>query len=240
MATYVNLVNEVLRRVNEVQLDTGGNGFSDVRNLQALAKDAVNASIREILQTSQEWPFTIITYVQTLVAGTGTYSFPSDFSKVDWDTFYIKKLTSKGNDPERLPVISFNDYIRVYRSSDDTGGVSGRSTPSIVYQTQEAKFGVTPLPDDAYEIEYRYWYFPNDLINFNDTSIIPDRFNNVIIDGAVMYLMRFRSNEQSASIHQQKFEEGIDAMRRILLDSPMYVTSTVLSGKYFNTNTGTK
>jgi len=52
--------------------------------------------------------------------------------------------------------------------------------------------------------------------------------------------MRFRANEQSASIHQKKFEDGIDSMRRILLDSPMYVSSTVLSGKYFNTNTGTK
>ena len=41
-------------------------------------------------------------------------------------------------------------------------------------------------------------------------------------------------------IHQNKFEDGIDSMRRILLDSPMYVSSTVLSGKYFNTNTGTK
>ena len=104
MATYVSLVNEVLRRMNEVELDTGGNGFSDVRNLQALAKDAVNASVREILQTSQEWPFTLITYTQTLTAGTGTYDFPSDFSKADWDTFYIKKLTAKDNTPERLPL----------------------------------------------------------------------------------------------------------------------------------------
>jgi len=29
MATYVNLVNQALRRVNEVELDIGGEGFSD-------------------------------------------------------------------------------------------------------------------------------------------------------------------------------------------------------------------
>ena len=240
MATYVSLVNEVLRRMNEVELDTGGNGFSDVRNLQALAKDAVNSSVREILQTSQEWPFTLITYTQTLTAGTGTYEFPSDFSKADWDTFYIKKLTAKDNTPERLPVINFNDYIRTYRGVEDASGSGGYSTPAIVYQTQDTKFGVTPVPDDAYEIEYRYWYFPSDLTVYNDVCIIPDRFNNVIVDGAVMYLMRFRANEQGGAIHQQKFEEGIDSMRRILLDSPMYISSTVVAGKYFNTNTGTK
>jgi hypothetical protein len=240
MATYVTLVNEVLRRMNEVQLDTGGNGFSDVRNLQALAKDAVNASIREILQTSQEWPFTLVTYTQTLSSGVGTYDFPSDYSKADWDTFYIKKLVSTSNDPGRLPVITYNDYIRYHRAIEDASSTNGYSTPNIVYQTQDTKFGVTPLPDEAYEIEYRYWKFPSDLTVYNDTSIIPDRFNTVIVDGAVMYLMRFRANEQGGAIHQQKFENGIDNMRRLLLDSPMYVTSTVLAGYHFNSNTGTK
>ena len=45
MATYVVLVNELLRRLNEVTLDTAGDGFDTVRNVQALAKDAVNNSI---------------------------------------------------------------------------------------------------------------------------------------------------------------------------------------------------
>ena len=57
MATYVSLVNELLRRMNEVTLDTAGDGFDTVRNVQALAKDAVNSSIRLILQNGQEWPF---------------------------------------------------------------------------------------------------------------------------------------------------------------------------------------
>ena len=57
MATYVALVNELLRRLNEVTLDAAGDGFDSVRNVQALAKDAINNSIRNILQTGQEWPF---------------------------------------------------------------------------------------------------------------------------------------------------------------------------------------
>ncbi len=57
MATYVTLVNELLTRLNEVTLSTAGSGFDDVRNVQALAKQAVNNSIRNILQTGQEWPF---------------------------------------------------------------------------------------------------------------------------------------------------------------------------------------
>ena len=58
--------------------------------------------------------------------------------------------------------------------------------------------------------------------------IIPDRFKYIIVDGAMVYMMRFRSNEQSASIHQQKFKEGIKVMRRLLLDDPLVMRSTMI------------
>ena len=234
MANYVSLVNQALRRVNEVELDTGGDGFGDVRNLQALAKDAINSAIREILQNSQEWPFTLTTYTQTLV-----YDFAPDASKIDWDTIYLKRLSSKGNRPARLPVITYEDYIRKYRSDEDVSGERGYSLPTIAYQTQDMKFGITPLPDAVYEVEYRYWSYPSDLISYDDVCIIPDRFNTVVVDGAVMYLMRFRANEQSAALHQQKFEDGMDNMRRLLLDLPLYVRSSVVAGRYFNKQAGT-
>ena len=82
MATYITLVNQLLRRINETELDTTGDGFGTVRNLQALSKDAINSSIREILQVSQEWPFILVTNTQTLTVGSGSYSFPADFSRL--------------------------------------------------------------------------------------------------------------------------------------------------------------
>ena len=48
MTTYITLVNQLLRRINETELAVTGEGFADVRNLQALSKDAINSSIREI------------------------------------------------------------------------------------------------------------------------------------------------------------------------------------------------
>lgn len=229
MATYVTLVNELLRRLNEVTLDANGEGFDSVRNVQALAKDAINNSIRLIVQDGQEWPFLKTTETQTLTAGTRQYSFPNDYSSTDWDTFYLKKLTSKGNTPMRLRPISYDDYIQNHRSIDDTGDLTnGDGAPIYVYQTLEEKFGVTPVPDAAYQIEYVYWSFPTELTNYNDTVIIPDRFKHVVIDGAMMFMMRFRSNEQSAAMHQNNFEDGIKAMRRVLVDDILVVRSTVI------------
>ena len=205
MTTYITLVNQLLRRINETELDTTGDGFGNVRNLQALSKDAINSSIREILQVSQEWPFTLVTYTQAMTAGTGVYT----------------------------------DYLKTYRPAEDLGGESARTIPQRIYQTQESKFGVTPIPDSTYDIEYRYWSFPADLSAYNDTSVVPDRFNTVVIDGAMMYIMRFRSNDQSGQIHEQKFKDGINNMRRLLLDSHLQVTST-LTGSHFNTSSGTR
>lgn len=225
MTTYVSLVNELLRRLNEVTLGESGDGFDSVRNVQALAKDAINNSIRNILQTGQEWPFLKTTYTQTLTAGTRQYDFPANFSRADWQTFYLKSLSSKGNQPTALTTISYDEYIQRYRSTDDVGD---QATPVLVYQTNESKFGVTPVPDADYEIEYVYWSYPADLSAYNDVVVIPDRFKHVIVDGAMMYMMRFRSNDQSAAVHQGNFENGIKSMRRILVDEPLRIRSTVL------------
>ena len=230
MATYVALTNELLRRLNEVTLDTAGDGFDTVRNVQALAKDAINSSIRLILQDGQEWPFLKTTYTQTLTIGTRQYSFPSDYSSVDWDTFYLKKLSSEGNSPMNLKPMSFEEYTQNVRASDDSGDqVNGDGPPIRVYQTLGESFGVTPIPNAAYEVEYVYWSYPSDMTLYDDVAVIPDRFKHVVIDGAMMFMMRFRSNEQSAAMHQNNFEDGIKSMRRVLMDDAIEIRSTVVT-----------
>ena len=223
MATFISLTNELLRRLNEVTIPDAD--FSGVRNIQALAKDAVNNAIRHIVQDAQEWPFTLTTYTETMTTGVREYDLPTGFSSVDWDSFYLKKHASLNNEPSKLSVISYNEYLKHHRPQDDNGA---EGAPEYIYQTQEGKFGVSPAPDGAYEIEYKYWVFPSDMTSRDDVCIIPDRFKHVLIDGAMMYMMRFRSNEQSAQLHRNEFEEGIRAMRRLLIDDYMTVQSTVV------------
>lgn len=231
MATYLAITNELLRRLNEVTI--AQDDFPNVRNIQALAKDAVNASIRGILQSAQEWPFTLVTYTETLVDGTQEYDFPADMSSVDWDSFYLKQLESENNYPAQLDVLSYAEYLDRFRADDDVNGEDGRAAPIRVYQTQEEKYGLSPVPNAAYELEYKYWTFPEDLTAFDDTPVIPDRFRHVIIDGAMAYMMRFRSNEQSAMIHQNNYSDGIGMMRRLLLDDPIDVRSTYIIPNFY-------
>jgi hypothetical protein len=235
MSTYLSLTNELLRRINEVTLDS--TEFPDARNIQALAKDSINSSIREILQSAQEWPFTLTTYTQVLTIGTGVYSFQTDASSVDWESFYLKIETTANNTPAKLSVMPYAAYLSTARSTEDQTGTGGYGVPIAVYQTQELKFGVTPKPDVAYSIEYKYWSFPSDLSLYTDEAIIPSRFNTVIIDGALMYLMYFRSNEQSAALHKEKFDQGIKLMRRLLMDEQLYMRSTMIVDAGFSSRT---
>lgn len=226
MATYLSLTNELLRRMNEVQMDS--TTFETARNIQATAKDAINASVREILNQGQEWPFLLVTQTQLTAAGTAEYSLPADCSSVDWDSFYIRQRVDQTNVPQKLEAMPYTEYLRHYRGRDESGGTSSREAPRRVYMTQDSKFGLTPPPDKEYTIEYKYWSFPSEMNLYSDVCVIPDRFKGVIIDGGLMFLMLFRSNEQSATIHKEKYDNGIRTMRRLLMDDPVSMVSTMI------------
>lgn len=225
MTTYLSLTNDLLQRLGEVVMDS--TEFATARNVQSLAKAAINSSVRELLHETQEWPFTLTTYTQTLSSGTNTYSLPADASSVDWESFYLKKFNDYVS-AKPLRVIDYPEYLAHYRATDDNNGSDGYAPPDLIFQTQDLYFGVTPIPDDAYEIEYKYWAVPSDLDAHDDVCIVPDRFKNVVLDGAMVYMMLYRSNEQSASMHETKFKDGIKSMRRVLLDEPLEVKSTAV------------
>jgi hypothetical protein len=67
------------------------------------------------------------------------------------------------------------------------------------------------------------------MVSDSDLCIVPSRFDNVVIDGAMFYMLMYRSNEQGAAIYRDKFDMGIRSMRRLLMDDPLYVTSTALN-----------
>ena len=203
--------------------------FDGARNVQGLAKQAINSSVRELMHSAQEWPFALVTGTQTLATdGTSTYALPADMSSVDWESFYLRQHVTANNEPLRLPVLTYTEYLDTRRPSDDTSGVGGYGPTEAVYQTQEGVFGVTPRADHEYVIEYKYWLFPSDMVESTDVCIVPSRFDNVVIDGAMTYMMLYRSNEQSANIHRERFEQGIKTMRRLLMDEPLSMRSTMI------------
>jgi hypothetical protein len=224
---YLDLVNEVNRRLNEVELTSAN--FSSAVGFHAHNKDAVNAAIRDINHTHYEWPFNHVLAEETLTAGTIRYAFPSDANTIDFDTFRIEENATFGNATVKLTIMSYEDYLSRYIDHEYTTDSSKREVPSYVFHAPSLEYGVVPSPNNAYTVFYEYYRVPVDLSLYSDVPSIPERFRHVIIDGAMAYAYLFRSNEQSAVMSKNKFEEGIKRMRSMLVNRYSYVRSGMIN-----------
>ena len=104
---YLDLVNEVNRRLNEVELTSAN--FASAVGFYAHNKDAVNAAIRDINHVHYEWPFNHVLAEETLTAGTIRYAFPSDANTIDFDTFRIEENATFGNATVKLTILTVGD-----------------------------------------------------------------------------------------------------------------------------------
>lgn len=224
---YIGLTNEVNRRLNEVELTSAN--FSTATGFYAHIKDAVNAAIRDINHTHYEWPFNHILAEETLTAGTTRYAFPTDASTIDFDTFRIKEDATFANSTVRLGVITYDDYLQRFLDQEYSTDTSKRAVPSYVFHAPSLEWGVVPAPDQAYEVAYEYYRIPVDLSSATDVPSIPERFKQVVLDGAMYHAYMFRSNEQAATLAKTKFEEGIKKMRILLINRYVYMQSTAIT-----------
>lgn len=218
MATYLELVNTALGRLNEIRLTESN--FSTARAFHLQAKEAVNKAISRIHRSSFEWPFNHVDEEQVLTAGTNAYSLPADCEWVDWDSFFIKKSDV---DPvvakTWLQPISYDLWRQRHAQLDAEAGSDGRDVPAAVFRTQSAGFGVTPVPDEAYTVQYEYFRIPPKLVAWDDEPTIPDQFVDVIDSGTMMYCYMFRENLEAAQLEKVEFRDGINRMRTALINT---------------------
>ena len=85
--TYLTLTNKVLRELNETELTSGT--FASSRGIQTAVKDFVNKGINDIYNEAAEIPLLYARTTQNLTTGDSEYDFPTDFRKIDRDSFTI-------------------------------------------------------------------------------------------------------------------------------------------------------
>ena len=222
--TFITLVNDALRRLNEVELTS--TDFATATGFRALVKDAVNASLQEISQKEFEFPFNHTTGSLTLVAGTSQYTLATDLKVADWDSFRINYDSSNNYFARELKLLNYDSYNRRYFERDSEADTGDRDQPIYVYRTLDTKAGFTPIPDAAYSVSYDYFAYATDLSASTDTMTVPDAFKHVVLDGALYHCFIFRDNSQQAGIAKAKFDEGIERMRTLLINRFVDVRDT--------------
>ena len=223
---YLGLVNDVNRRLNEVELTSSN--FATATGEYSMIKDAINSAIRYINQHEYQWPFNHVEAEETLTAGTTRYAYPADAKTIDMDSFRIKRDATLGNTTKRLRIISYEDYLDNYVDSEYNTDTTSRALPNYVFRAPSQEFGFVSAPDKAYTVVYEYYRLPVDLINATDVPSVPEQFRYVILNGAMHFAYMFRGESQESALIQNRFEDEIKQMRSLYINRYDYLRSTVI------------
>lgn len=217
MSTYLELVNNVLNRLNEVELDS--TTFASARGIHQAAKLGVRNAVNRINSVKWEWPFNYATSSQVLVPGTELYSFPVDYKIADWESFYLEQATIDDVEYQtsRLWPIQRQEWFKKYRGRDLDAGADGLRQPRLVFWYNNGQYGITPSPSKAWTLHYNYWKITPSLVNDSDTILIPENFNWVVEQGALEDMYMFLDNDQRAGLGNVTFKEAILQMATVLI-----------------------
>jgi hypothetical protein len=223
-SSYIDLCNKTLRRLNEVEISA--DDFPTVRGVQALVKDAVKAAIAKVNQAEYGWPFNAAEHTQVLTAGQTEYTWPDYFKVSDWNSFQIQKDDSLAVNYKTLKSIDRDEWYRDYRDDDYEAGSAGRAVPDFVFPSHGNGFGVSPSPDKAYTVRFRYYQNYSDLTAATDVTRIPESFDTVIVDGAIYHLYMFKDNLEAASAAFTAFQQGIKDLQTLYINNYQYISDT--------------
>ena len=210
---YITLVNEVQRRLNEVELTTAT--FDTARGFHALSRDAINSAVRHINQEEFEWPWNHVEASEVLLPGNVRYSYPYDAKTINMNTFRIKRDASLNVETIKLKILSYEEYLDKYADMEYNSNEGIRTIPRYVIRTPSRELIFVPSPDKAYEVIYEYFTSTYDLQKYDDVPTLPEQYRHVIVDGAMYYAYVFRGDMQSASSSIDKFEQGLKNMRSL-------------------------
>ena len=222
---FLGLVNEVNRRLNEVELTSAN--FANATGFYSAAKDAVNSAIRHINHEEFNWPWNHVEEEDVLSAGTTRYGYPYDAKTIDMDSFRIKRDALLNVDTVKLKSMNYKEYLDKYVDYEYNSDTSMRAVPRYIVRAPSQEFILIPTPDKDYELVYEYYRNPVELQLYDDVPSIPVEFKHIIVDGAMFYAYQFRSDTQASQISQGKFETGIRYMRTLYINHYDYIRSTV-------------
>lgn len=224
---FIGLVNDVNRRLNEVELTTSN--FAGAQGYYNLTKDAVNAAIRHIHQEEFEWPWNHAEEEEILTAGEVRYSMPYDSKSINMNSFRIKRDAALNVSTVKLKVLNYEEYLDKYVDSEYNSSESARGIPRYVVRAPSRELLFVPSPNEAYEVVYEYYRNGVDMQKAADVPVIPEQYRHVIVDGAMYYAYVFRSDLQAAQLSQNKFTSGVKNMRSLNINRTEYLRDTRVS-----------
>ena len=171
------------------------------------------SNANESSYTSFTFTATAVTHFITLTEASGSNAFIGFIS-----------LTEDDTNPKKLNYITYEEWNDNFRETDSAASIYKLGEPEYVYTTYNDEIGLSPIPDsDNLSIKFDYYITHTDLSASTDTSIIPARFEPVIIARSRYYAFMLRSDLQNAQFANKEYQDGVKRMRVELINRKNYV-----------------
>ena len=168
-------------------------------------EDDYNGTVNVTVVSSTVFTYTVDSAATSPATGT-ILVYPPYATKyltwIDWDTY--RKEGRLVQDTE------------MYRANQG-------ATPEVVVRKPDNNFILSPKPNRIFTVSYEFYEMPSDLTNYNDVPSIPEEFKEVIIDGAIIAGYLFRDNIEETDKAENRYSDGINKMRRILIPQSYYM-----------------
>lgn len=187
--TYLELCQK-LRQECGIQ-GSGPTSVTGNSGLQAKLVNWIADANDEICAMWFDWAFLWTELEETTVADSEEITKPSDLGVYDRDSFYLDYST---DDYQKLTEIDYAAWRRVYRQGTKTSDM-----PSFFAIAPNRNIILEPPPDDEYTLTAHYWKTATRLSANADNTLVPTRFQRIIIARAKMY---FAEHENAPEVLQ--------------------------------------
>ncbi len=184
--SYLNLVNSILRRVNQAAISD----VSTATGHALIITNLINEAQLEIY-TETNWHSLYTTRTFTTSASTAEYSVASDFGRT------IDLIDETGN------MVLTEDVLRAFDEADPDADTTGQPRH---YAIAGSNYRLYPIPAGTYTIRDRYWKVPDTLTANANTSDLPIESENCIRHWAWYNILQYMNKFEQADRVRGEFE----------------------------------
>ena len=143
------------------------------------------------------------------VTGNCTATIKSLSVPNDWlATFSLAVIDGDGN-YEYLLNKDVNFIRQSYPNPNDTG------IPAYYAYFDQNSFILGPTPDDDYEVELHYFYYPQSIVTAG-TSWLGDNFDSVLLYGSLLEAYTYMKGEQDVIAgYQKRYDEAMAMLKQL-------------------------
>ena len=177
--------------------------------------------------------------LQTTFTATAQTSFVYvEAPGVQLDVDYVR-VSRSDIATRKLAFISYDNYLQLYKPTDDTNNKSNYAAPLRVYILPNyTSFGISPRPNtNEYSVNYNYYQTHTDLSAHGDNMSLPDRFGTLVVDRAKYYTYMLRSDPQHAQLADRDFQRKLKLLKVDYATKNDYMRSDTIA-ESISTNIG--